>query len=159
MLPERRRPLGVGFRNPSAVAEEASLLCSQERDCEHYYYHEPDQALLRQCHAFFRQAFNSTSLRWQGTVVCNTSRTSNGIKILYTQTTRAAQKVNPARPSGDTGAGVRLPHQFWFGAADSDACIFIRFWFGRKKTRIHYQSHNMDEFLLLWRRIDWFLCT
>jgi hypothetical protein len=33
----------------------------------------------------------------------------------------------------DTGAGVRLPHQFWFGAADNDACIFIRFWFGRKK--------------------------
>jgi hypothetical protein len=33
------------------VAEEASQLCSQERDCE-YYYHEPDEALSWQSHGF-----------------------------------------------------------------------------------------------------------
>lgn len=57
-----------------------------------------------------RQAFNSTSWRWQGTD-CYTSRTSNGIKILYTHTTRAAQKVNPARPSGDPWRWYETPEQ------------------------------------------------
>lgn len=58
-FPRRRRRLDVvvrhdghlGARNPPAVAEEASQLCSQERDCE-YYYHEPDEALSWQSHGF-----------------------------------------------------------------------------------------------------------
>ena len=41
----------LGARNPPAVAEEASQLCSQELDCE-YYYHEPDEALSWQSHGF-----------------------------------------------------------------------------------------------------------
>jgi hypothetical protein len=44
------------------VAEEASQLCSQERDCE-YYYHEPDEALSWQSHSHgFRVSARSRKL-------------------------------------------------------------------------------------------------